>query len=129
MPSLKAPSLVRTLVDAYGLSSSGVQCKRCARSATPARLRPPELNLSTPSAAHIEHYARIVLQHAVRRRYIDAAQQVAELAWNQRKDLETVKQRAEALVGRLERHAEQTRRAAAVRVDRAPDRVPGPGAH
>jgi replicative DNA helicase len=57
-----------------------------------------ELNLSTPSAAHIEHYARIVLEHAVRRRYIDAAQQVAELAWNRRKDLDTVKTRAEALV-------------------------------
>ena len=57
-----------------------------------------ELNLATPSAAHIEHYARIVLEHAVRRRYIGAAQQVAELAWNRRKDLDTVKQRAEALV-------------------------------
>jgi len=57
-----------------------------------------ELNLSTPSAAHIEHYARIVLAHAVRRRYISAAQQVAELAWNQRKDLDTIKQRSEALV-------------------------------
>jgi replicative DNA helicase len=57
-----------------------------------------ELNLATPSAAHIEHYARIVLEHAVRRRYISAAQQVAELAWNQRRDLDTVKQRAEALV-------------------------------
>src|SRR6202165_4410080 len=41
-----------------------------------------ELNLATPSAAHIENYARIVLAHAVRRRYISAAQQVAELAWN-----------------------------------------------
>ncbi len=57
-----------------------------------------ELNLATPSAAHIEHYARIVLEHAVRRRYIAAGQQVAELAWNRRKDLDTVKQRAEALV-------------------------------
>jgi len=57
-----------------------------------------ELNLSTPSASHIEHYARIVLEHAVRRRYINAGQQVAELAWNRRKDLDTVKQRAEALV-------------------------------
>jgi len=57
-----------------------------------------ELNLATPSAAHIEHYARIVLEHAVRRRYIEAAQQVAELAWNRRRDLDTVKQRAEALV-------------------------------
>jgi replicative DNA helicase len=57
-----------------------------------------ELNLATPSATHIEHYARIVLEHAVRRRYIAAAQQVAELAWNRRKDLDTVKQRSEALV-------------------------------
>jgi replicative DNA helicase len=57
-----------------------------------------ELNLSTPSAAHIEHYARIVIEHAVRRRYISAGQKVAELAWNRGKDLETVKQRAEALV-------------------------------
>jgi hypothetical protein len=29
---------------------------------------------------------------------IEAGQQVAELAWNRRKDLDTVKQRAEALV-------------------------------
>jgi replicative DNA helicase len=29
-----------------------------------------EVNLSTPTAAHIEHYARIVLEHAVRPRYI-----------------------------------------------------------
>jgi hypothetical protein len=36
-------------------------------------------------------------RHA-RRRYISAAQQVAGLAWNRRRDLETVKQRAEALV-------------------------------
>jgi replicative DNA helicase len=57
-----------------------------------------ELNLATPSAAHIEHYAHIVLEHAVRRRYISAGQQVAELAWNRQKDLDTVKQRAEALV-------------------------------
>ena len=57
-----------------------------------------EVNLMTPSAAYIEHYARIVLEHAVRRRYISAGQQVAELAWDARKELETVKQRAEALI-------------------------------
>jgi replicative DNA helicase len=39
-----------------------------------------ELNLATPSSAHIEHYARMVLEQAVRRRYISAAQQQAELA-------------------------------------------------
>jgi len=43
----------------------------------------------------------------VRRRYIAAGQQVAELAWNRRKDLDTVKQRAEALVlGASKRHVE-----------------------
>ena len=57
-----------------------------------------EIDLSTPSAAYIEYYARIVLEHAVRRRYIGAGQQVAELAWDQRRELEVVKQRAEALI-------------------------------
>jgi replicative DNA helicase len=57
-----------------------------------------EVNLASPSAAHIEHYARIVLEHAIRRRYISAAQHVAELAWNARKELHTVRQRAEALI-------------------------------
>ena len=57
-----------------------------------------EIGLATPSAAYIEYYARIVLEHAVRRRYIGAGQQVAELAWNRRKDLEEVKHLAEAAV-------------------------------
>jgi replicative DNA helicase len=44
-----------------------------------------------------------VLEHAVWRRYISASQQVAELAWDQRRELETVKQRADAAdPGRLE---------------------------
>ena len=57
-----------------------------------------EINLARPSAAHVEHYARIVLEHAVRRLYISAAQPVAELARNRQEDLDTVKQRAEVLV-------------------------------
>src|ERR1700674_4359295 len=57
-----------------------------------------ELNLATPSAAHIEHYGQIVLERARRRGYISAAQAQAELSWNTRLDLETVKQRSEALV-------------------------------
>ncbi len=57
-----------------------------------------EIDLATPSAAYIEDYARIVLEHAVRRRYISAGQQVAELAWNRRKDLDEVKHLAEAAV-------------------------------
>ena len=57
-----------------------------------------ELDLSTPTAALIDQYTEIVVAHATRRRYISAAQKVAELAWDVRRDLETVKQRAEALV-------------------------------
>src|ERR671938_213337 len=57
-----------------------------------------EIGLATPSAAHVVHYAEIVIEHATRRRYIDAAQQVAELAWNVERDLESVRQRSEALV-------------------------------
>lgn len=57
-----------------------------------------ELNVATPTATHIVYYAQIVLDRATRRRYISAGHQVQELAWDQRHDLETVKQRAEALV-------------------------------
>jgi len=57
-----------------------------------------ELNLATPSAAHVEHYGQIVLERARRRGYISAAEAQAALAWNVRLDLETVKQRSEALV-------------------------------
>jgi replicative DNA helicase len=57
-----------------------------------------ELNVVTPTAAHIEYYGRIVADHALRRRFISAAQLVAELAWNVRHDVETVRQRSEALI-------------------------------
>jgi hypothetical protein len=43
-----------------------------------------EINLATPSAVRIVHYARIVVEHAIRGRYISAAQHVAELAWEAR---------------------------------------------
>jgi replicative DNA helicase len=57
-----------------------------------------ELNIATPTSAHITYYAQIVADHALRRRFIDAAQQVAELAWDVRQEVETVRQRSEALV-------------------------------
>jgi replicative DNA helicase len=57
-----------------------------------------ELNVATPTSAHITYYAQIVADHALRRRFIDAAQQVAELAWDVRQDVDTVRQRSEALV-------------------------------
>jgi replicative DNA helicase len=57
-----------------------------------------DLNVATPTSTHITHYARIVADHALRRRFIDAAQRVAELAWDVRQEIETVRQRSEALV-------------------------------
>ena len=57
-----------------------------------------ELNVATPTSAHIVYYARIVANHALRRRFIDAAQHVAELAWDVHQDVDAVRQRAEALV-------------------------------
>jgi replicative DNA helicase len=57
-----------------------------------------ELNVATPTSTHITYYARIVADHALRRRFIGAAQHVAELAWDARQDIETVRQRSEALV-------------------------------
>jgi hypothetical protein len=56
------------------------------------------INLATPSAAYIEHYAEIVLEHAIRRRRISAHQKGAELAWDVRVPLEEGKERSEALV-------------------------------
>lgn len=43
-----------------------------------------EINLATPSAAHIEHYGQIVADHFVRRQTIAAAQTIAERAWRAR---------------------------------------------
>ncbi len=57
-----------------------------------------ELNVATPTAAHLVFYAHIVADHALRRRVIGAAQHVAELAWDVRQDVETVRQRSEALI-------------------------------
>lgn len=39
------------------------------------------ISLDVPSAAHVEHYARIVQDTATQRRYASAAQRVGDLAW------------------------------------------------
>jgi replicative DNA helicase len=57
-----------------------------------------ELNVATPTSTHITYYAQIVSDHALGRRFIGAAQHVAELAWDVRQDIDTVRQRSEALV-------------------------------
>jgi len=43
-----------------------------------------EINLATPSAAHIEHYGRLVANHHTRRLTIGAAQTIAEVAYRAR---------------------------------------------
>jgi len=63
-----------------------------------ALLQLAELNVATPTAAHIVFYAHSVADHALRRRVIGAAQHVAEIAWDVRQDVETVRQRPEALI-------------------------------
>jgi replicative DNA helicase len=40
-----------------------------------------DINLATPSAAFIEHYAKIVVDHHVRRRTISVAQKIGDQAW------------------------------------------------
>lgn len=53
---------------------------------------------SVPSAVYIEHYAHIVERAAVLRRLIDAAGQIASLAYEEAEDLDEVVDRAEQLV-------------------------------
>jgi replicative DNA helicase len=54
---------------------------------------------ASPSGGPIcASYAQIVADHALRRRFIGAAQRVAEIAWDVRQDIDTVRQRSEALV-------------------------------
>ena len=40
-----------------------------------------EINVASPSAAHIEHYGRVVADHYFRRRAISVAQTIAEQSW------------------------------------------------
>jgi DnaB helicase-like protein/AAA domain-containing protein len=49
-----------------------------------------DINLATPTTAHIEHYARIVLECAARRRAIDQAQHAAELAYRPGSDMRSL---------------------------------------
>ena len=83
-------------IDYHTLAEELVRQGRFGR--TDGLLLLSEIDLATPSASHIVHYAGIVVEHATRRRYISAAQRVAELAWDVGRELETVRQRAEALI-------------------------------
>jgi replicative DNA helicase len=57
-----------------------------------------ELDLKTPSAGYIEHYAEIVVDRALRRRRISAGQKIAELNWDVRVPLAEARERGEALL-------------------------------
>jgi replicative DNA helicase len=71
-----------------------------------------ELNVATPTSAHIVHYARIVADTALRRRFVDAAQRVTELACDLRQEINGVRQRSTALMpGAPERHPVRPRSA------------------
>jgi replicative DNA helicase len=57
-----------------------------------------EVNLAIPSAAHIEHYAGIVVDHYTRRCGIETAQTMAEQFWRARDPVDDVLARSQAAV-------------------------------
>src|ERR687884_334064 len=57
-----------------------------------------ELNLATPTAAHIEHYGHIVERTAIMRRLISASQTIAEIAYRDNLDPDTALEKAEQLI-------------------------------
>jgi len=56
------------------------------------------IGLSVPAASNVEHYAALVQNAATQRRYIDAAQKLAEKAWPRGVDVEDLALQAEALL-------------------------------
>jgi replicative DNA helicase len=57
-----------------------------------------ELNLATPSAAHIEQYGRIVERTSIMRQLIAKAQTIAEIAYRDNLDPDTALEKAEQLI-------------------------------
>ncbi|MDE0199097.1 MAG: replicative DNA helicase [Caldilineaceae bacterium] len=53
---------------------------------------------STPTAIYVDHYARIVERTATLRRLLGAANQIAELAYDESRDVNEVVDRAEAII-------------------------------
>jgi len=53
---------------------------------------------ATPTSIHVEYYARIVERTAILRRLIDAAGQIAKLAYNEADDVDEVVDRAESII-------------------------------
>ena len=64
-----------------------------------------ELALKVPTALHIEHYGRIVERNAVLRRLIEAAENIARLAYeNSEDDIAEIIDRAESLLFAVSQH-------------------------
>src|SRR4029079_5057682 len=57
-----------------------------------------QLSLSTPTAAHIEHYGRIVERTSIMRQLIAKAQTIAEIAYRDNLDPDTALEKAEQLI-------------------------------
>jgi replicative DNA helicase len=57
-----------------------------------------ELSLATPTAAHIEHYGRIVERTSIMRQLIAKAQTIAEIAYRDNLDPDTALEKAEQLI-------------------------------
>lgn len=57
-----------------------------------------DLIAGTPTAIYVDHYARIVERTAVLRRLISAAGRIAELAYDEGQDVDTVVDRAEQII-------------------------------
>jgi replicative DNA helicase len=57
-----------------------------------------ELNLATPTAAHIEYYGRIVERTSIMRQLIAKAQTIAEIAYRDNLDPDTALEKAEQLI-------------------------------
>jgi replicative DNA helicase len=57
-----------------------------------------ELNLATPTAAHIEYYGRIVERTSIMRQLITKAQTIAEIAYRDNLDPDTALEKAEQLI-------------------------------
>lgn len=63
-----------------------------------------ELNLATPSAAHIEHYGRIVERTAIMRRLIGAAATISEIAYRDNLEPNVALEKAEQLILGISEH-------------------------
>lgn len=57
-----------------------------------------ELNLATPTSAHVEHYGHIVERTSIMRRLISASQTIAEIAYRDNLEPDTALEKAEQMI-------------------------------